>query len=184
MSRRLVLLGIVLVAAAAGASMWLGRAPAPAHETARRAAPARRGSTEPRESRAARPTVAETPRHSNGVPRASTRTNSSDEEALLMKPLRGLVETDPSEAIALAREAESRFPQSERASEREWSVVKALVNLKRFHEARDLAQVMVDRYPGDPWAAEVERHLLVYPLDQPSREEMQLATPQRRRAPL
>jgi hypothetical protein len=32
---------------------------------------------------------------------------------------------------------------------------------------------MVERYPDDPRALDVKRHLLVYPLGQPSREEQQ-----------
>jgi len=51
--------------------------------------------------------------------------------------------------------------------------VQSLVNLRRFHEAREEAREMVRRYPDNPFALDAQRHLLVYPLDQPSREEMQ-----------
>ena len=35
------------------------------------------------------------------------------------------------------------------------------------------AQPMVEKYPDNDLTQDVRRHLLVYPLDQPSREEMQ-----------
>jgi hypothetical protein len=53
--------------------------------------------------------------------------------------------------------------------------VRSLVELKRFHEARDAAKAMVERFPSDPLTLEVRRHLLVYPLDHPSREELEAA---------
>ena len=51
--------------------------------------------------------------------------------------------------------------------------MQSLVNLRRFHEARDEARAMVRKYPDNQFALDAQRHLLVYPLDQPSREEMQ-----------
>ena len=34
---------------------------------------------------------------------------------------------------------------------------------------------MRERFPGTSWTEDVERHTLVYPLDQPSREAQQAA---------
>ena len=84
-----------------------------------------------------------------------------------------MVETAPQQSLDLAREAKRRFGRSPDAPERDWIIVKSLVNLRRFHEARDEARALVATHPGSEWAQDVRRHLLVYPLDQPSREEMQ-----------
>jgi hypothetical protein len=92
------------------------------------------------------------------------------DEPALMARLRALGESAPLDSIALARQGNERFPESTDAPERAGRVAKSLVNLGRFHEARDEAQAMLDRYPGTPWTLDVERHLLVYPLDQPPRE--------------
>jgi hypothetical protein len=108
--------------------------------------------------------AAKPPEQSNGKPL---------EEPALMAKLRELTARDPESALRLAREANERFPNSQDAAERAWIVVKSLDNLKRFHEGQAEARIMVERYRGTSWAADVERHTLVYPLDQPSREEMQ-----------
>jgi len=95
-------------------------------------------------------------------------------EPTVTATLRLMVETAPQQALDLARQARQRFGNaSPDAPERAWIIVKSLVNLRRFHEARDEAQAMVDRYPDNDLTQDVRRHLLVYPLDQPSREEMQ-----------
>jgi hypothetical protein len=90
-----------------------------------------------------------------------------------MAQLRALGTTAPERALELARVGNALFPNTPDAAERAWFVVRSLDSLGRFHEARDEARRMVERYPGSSWAADVERHTLVYPLDQPSREEMQ-----------
>jgi hypothetical protein len=94
-------------------------------------------------------------------------------EPALMATLREIGGTAPVRSIELAREGQRRFPGSTDAPERAFIIVQSLVNLRRFHEARDEAREMVRKYPDDPRALDVQRHLLVYPLDQPSREEMQ-----------
>ena len=94
-------------------------------------------------------------------------------EALLMASARELVVSDPARAIEVAREGNRHFPDSADAAERAWIVVKALANLRRFHEARDEAKAMVQKYPGNSWTMDAQRHLLVNPLDLPSREEQQ-----------
>jgi hypothetical protein len=95
------------------------------------------------------------------------------EEPALMAKLRALGATSPELALSLARQGNARFPNSRGAAERAWFVVKSLDSLGRFHEGRAEAHTMVERYRGSSWANDVERHTLVYPLDQPSREEMQ-----------
>jgi hypothetical protein len=94
-------------------------------------------------------------------------------EPALIATLRLMVDTAPQQSLDLAREARRRFGSSPHAPERDWIVVKSLVNLRRFHEARDEARALVAKYPDSESAQDVRRHLLVYPLDQPSREEMQ-----------
>jgi len=94
-------------------------------------------------------------------------------EPALMARLREIGGTTPMRSIELAREGQRRFPDSGDAPERAFILVQSLVNLRRFHEARDEAHEMVRKYPDNPFALDAQRHLLVYPLDQPSREEMQ-----------
>jgi len=94
-------------------------------------------------------------------------------EPALMATLREIGGTAPQRSIDLARDGQRRFPNSADAPERAFVIVQSLVNLRRFHEARDEAREMVRRYPDNAFALDAQRHLLVYPLDQPSREEMQ-----------
>jgi hypothetical protein len=109
---------------------------------------------------------------STAPPRTAPIT-ASNYQAEQMETLRNLVETEPQKAVDLARLANRRFPKSPDAPERSWIVVKGLANLKRFHEARDEAKAMLQKYPDNHFARDAERHLMVYPLDQPSREQMQ-----------
>ena len=51
--------------------------------------------------------------------------------------------------------------------------MKALAGLGRFHEARDAAADLASKYPDTSWAMDAKRHMLVQPLDLPSREEQQ-----------
>jgi hypothetical protein len=99
-----------------------------------------------------------------------------DENAIMTK-LRLLGDDSPLESLALARHGNEYFPDGGSAPERHWIIARALVNLRRFHEARDEAKLMIERYPDDPRALDVKRHLLVHPLDQPSREEQQRKEP-------
>jgi len=95
------------------------------------------------------------------------------DEVVAMETLRELLNSEPRRAIELARQANKRAPDSPDAAERAWIVVKALASLKRFHEARDEAAAMAGRYPDSSWAMDAKRHMLVQPLDLPSREEQQ-----------
>jgi TolA-binding protein len=77
-----------------------------------------------------------------------------------MAKLHDLAASDPPLSLQLAREAVARFPDSPNAPEFEWNVVKALANMERYKEAKEEARVMVKKYPGNYFAADVERHLL------------------------
>lgn len=92
-----------------------------------------------------------------------------------MTELRALINTAPAQALALARRGDALFPNSPDAPERAWAAVKSLDLLKRFHEAQAEARLMLRLYPDTPWTEDIERHVLLYPLDQPSREEQQAA---------
>ncbi len=95
------------------------------------------------------------------------------DDLVAMETLRELLNSEPRRAIELARQANKRAPDSPDAAERAWIVVKALASLKRFHEARDEAAAMAGKYPDSAWALDAKRHMLVQPLDLPSREEQQ-----------
>lgn len=85
------------------------------------------------------------------------------DEASLMAKLHDLAAMDPPLSLRLAREAVDRFPDSPNAPEFEWNFVKALANMERFDEAKEAARIMVKKYPGDQFAADVERHLINHP---------------------
>jgi hypothetical protein len=104
------------------------------------------------------------------------------DDLVAMETLRELLNTEPLRAIELARQANRRAPDSPDAAERSWIIVKALASLKRFHEARDEAATLAAKYPDSSWALDAKRHMLVQPLDLPSREEQQrqMQQPQQR----
>jgi hypothetical protein len=104
---------------------------------------------------------------------AQPRTAVAGDDLVAMETLRELLNSEPRRAIELARQANKRAPDSPDAAERAWIVVKALASLKRFHEARDEAAALAGRYPDSSWAMDAKRHMLVQPLDLPSREEQQ-----------
>lgn len=89
-------------------------------------------------------------------------------EASLMATLRELDGPEPERALALAREGNRRFPNSDDAAERGSTICKSLAALGRFDEAQDEARRMVNLYPNTSWAADVQRHLLTQPLTDPS----------------
>lgn len=101
--------------------------------------------------------------------------SSVEDEASSMQRLRALRTSSPLAALSLADELEARFPDGSSAAERAYLKVRSLADLGRFHEARERAQAMLARFPDHPYALEVQRHLLVHPLDMPSREEQQRA---------
>jgi hypothetical protein len=85
-----------------------------------------------------------------------------DEDAL-MTEARSMVDVDAAAALAIAREGDRRFPSGDAAAERAMIEVKALARQGRLSEARGAAEQMVNRYPGSPWALEVERHTGAHP---------------------
>jgi TolA-binding protein len=89
------------------------------------------------------------------------------DEASLMTKLHDLAASDPPLSLQLAREAVARFPDSSNAPEFEWNVVKALANMEHYKEAEDAARIMVKKYPGNSFAADVDRHLLNHPPNPP-----------------
>lgn len=97
------------------------------------------------------------------------------DEATLMTDLRQLRVSAPERALARAVEANAAHPDSPGAAERAWIIVRSLEELRRFHEARESALAMRERYPGASWTSDVERHVLIHPLDYPSREAQQAA---------
>lgn len=88
-------------------------------------------------------------------------------EASLMARLHDLAASDPPLSLQLAKEALARFPDSPSAPEFEWNLVKALANMEHYKEAEEAARVMVKKYPGNDFAADVDRHLLNHPPNPP-----------------
>ena len=150
--------------------VWRARAPAPATSPETQAeSPALPVAPAPAPPSASPPVAPPPPR-----PVADGRDERpAPSEPALMATLREMGGTAPERSIALARDGQRRFAGSGDAPERAFIIVQSLVNLRRFHEAREEAREMVRKYPDNPFALDAQRHLLVYPLDQPSREEMQ-----------
>lgn len=118
--------------------------------------------TRPIEPRRAGEPTAATPEQPPPAPDDRERL---DDTAILAK-LHELAASDPEQSLRLAREALRRFPHSDRAPELEWNVVKALVNMGRFDDAKDEARTMVRNHPESDFTGDVERHLL-YPQPNP-----------------
>src|SRR4051812_12879969 len=92
---------------------------------------------------------------------------SAPTEGSLMATLRELGASDPARSLELAREGNRRFPASPAAAERSWTICKSLAALGRSSEAQAEARKMVEQYPDTTWAADVQRHLLSQPLQDP-----------------
>lgn len=122
----------------------------------------RAATAETREGRAQTP-ESTTPPLASAEPVVSKNSREPLDEATLMARLRSLGETAPLLSLQLARDGNARAPQSLDAPERAWFIVKSLVNLQRFEDARAEARTMVDAYRDTPFALDVERHLLVHP---------------------
>jgi hypothetical protein len=89
------------------------------------------------------------------------------DEPALMDTLRELRASDPNLTLQLAREGNRRFPNSGKAAERSWFIVKALSGLGRHDEARLEGRELVDEYRETRWAQDVYRHLFVNPPTHP-----------------
>ncbi len=86
----------------------------------------------------------------------------SSEDAWMQR-LRAIEDGDPAAALVLARHVDAQFPNGEGAAERAMIEVKSLARQGNIREARGAAEQMVNRYPGTPWALEVERHTGAHP---------------------
>jgi hypothetical protein len=97
--------------------------------------------------------------------RTATRPDAGKplDETSLMTKLHDLAASDPPLSLRVAKEALERFPDSPNAPEFNWNLVKALFNMGRVEEARGEARVMVAKYPGNYFAADVDHHLLNHP---------------------
>lgn len=97
--------------------------------------------------------------------RIATRSDADKplEETSLISKLHDLAASDPPLSLRLAKEGLDRFPDSPNAPEFNWNLVKALFNMGRLEEAREEARVMVTKYPGNYFAADVDHHLLNHP---------------------
>jgi hypothetical protein len=158
-------LAATALSVAAYAGFWLVRSPAPRilAVTPSTAVPLAPTPVRPSPAEAIRVSVSPAP--------------SASKEVRSMAELRELRLRDPESARQLARRYNAEAPDSADAPERAWLIVRTLDDQRRFHEARDEALAMRQRYPGSSWTNDVERHVLVYPLDQPSREEQQAGLP-------
>jgi type IV secretory pathway VirB10-like protein len=85
------------------------------------------------------------------------------DEASLMAKLHELGVSNLPLSLQLAREGVARFSGSPNAPEFEWNVVKSMAAMGRSKEAQEEARVMVKKYPGTSWTADVQRHVLSNP---------------------
>lgn len=100
-------------------------------------------------------------------PQVPARWRELDEDEL-MRSLLELSAEDAELALQLAREANTRFPNSPRAVERDYLEVRALVNAGRLDEAVAQARALVAAHPDDALANDVARHLLTHPMHHPT----------------
>jgi hypothetical protein len=80
------------------------------------------------------------------------------DEGALMTELRSIQDSDPELALALARDGNQRFPDSDQAPERAASMVHSLTALGRASEGRAVAEDMVNRYPDSIWVRQIEQY--------------------------
>jgi hypothetical protein len=97
--------------------------------------------------------------------RAATKPDAEKplDETSLMTNLHDLAASDPPLSLRVAKEALDRFPDSPNAPEFNWNLVKALFNMGRIQDAQEEARVMIAKYPGNYFAADVDHHLLNHP---------------------
>jgi len=100
-------------------------------------------------------------------PPAGRNADARLDETSLISRLHDLAASDPPRSLELAREAVARFPDSPNAPELEWNVVKALANMDRYQEAEEEARRMLQKFPGNAFADDVEHHLLNHPPNPP-----------------
>ena len=74
-----------------------------------------------------------------------------------MARLRALAQSDPAQAIVLARDGNRRWPQSADAPERTSILIHALAATGQSTQARGEAERMVNQAPDSEWVREIER---------------------------
>jgi hypothetical protein len=89
-------------------------------------------------------------------------------EVTLMQMLRDLSGSNPALSLKLAREGQEKYQDSPEAAERQWYIVRSLMDLSRVDEARAEARRLIDRHPTSSWAEDVHRHLFVNPPGDPA----------------
>jgi hypothetical protein len=144
---------VSLAAIGIGAALWWRSAPEP---RPRDGAPAAEPEVAP--TVIAPPSASPAPPPGSPLPAASPGPPAAPaDEASLMTRLRAIASSDPGAAAELAREGNSRFPDSADAPERTSILIHALAALDRPSEARGEAEEMVTHYPDSRWVQEVER---------------------------
>ncbi len=99
----------------------------------------------------------------------TTETDDAWDERELIAELREVRASQPELALELAREGKERFQESESVAELSWFEARALVDLARFEEAKDVGREMLDAYPESTFTADVRRHLFTHPFGESPR---------------
>jgi hypothetical protein len=89
------------------------------------------------------------------------------DEVALMQMLRDLGGSNPELSLTLAREGKKNYGDTPDAAEREWFIVRSLMDLARVDEARVEARILLDKYPRSHFAEDVHRHMFVNPPTHP-----------------
>jgi len=84
-------------------------------------------------------------------------------EDSLATAMHALEDTDPEQALELARHGQALWPAGPRAAEFAATEVKCLYRLGMPSEGRGAAEAMVNKYPTSKWALEVERQTGAHP---------------------
>lgn len=106
--------------------------------------------------------TAPSPQDSAPRPAAPVLPVSTDEDSLATQ-MHALEDANPARALDLARQGQARWPASPRAPEFAATEVKCLYRLGNPSEGRGAAEAMVNKYPGSPWAVEVEKQTGAHP---------------------
>jgi predicted component of type VI protein secretion system len=114
-----------------------------------------------------RPAPSATPPAPPQRPSAKTGTVPARDEVALMQMLRDLGGSNPELSLELAREGKKKYGDTTDAAEREWFIVRSLMNLSRVDEARVEARLLLDKYPRSTFAEDVHRHMFVNPPTHP-----------------
>ncbi|HYQ46184.1 MAG TPA: hypothetical protein VER11_29645 [Polyangiaceae bacterium] len=84
-------------------------------------------------------------------------------EDSLATAMHALEDTDPEQALELARHGQALWPNGTLAAEFAATEVKCLYRLGMPSEGRGAAEAMVNKYPTSKWALEVERQTGAHP---------------------